>query len=230
MILSYEDIEHISAAVTHDFLSTVPAAEQKYAVDIDALAKEYLGLDVSYRTLSEDGSVLGVTAYSDTAYTCKLNGEGIVVPLKRSHILIDRRLLGFYEPKKNRRRRFTLAHECAHQILFQLEAPEVQAACRKPYAMCRARRPRLLRTREDWREWQANTLGAALLMPADRLGQAVRELHGELPLVFHDGYPTMRSRLIIEHLCSRFSVSRAVMTIRLRQLGFITQNELEVCA
>ena len=37
MILSYEDIEHISAAVTHDFLSTVPAAEQKYAVDIDAL-------------------------------------------------------------------------------------------------------------------------------------------------------------------------------------------------
>lgn len=230
MILSYEDIEHISAAVTHDFLSTVPAAEQKYAVDIDALAKEYLGLDVSYRTLSEDGSVLGVTAYSDTAYTCKLNGEGIVVPLKRSHILIDRRLLGFYGPKKNRRRRFTLAHECAHQILFQLEAPEVQAACRKPYAMCRARRPRLLRTREDWREWQANTLGAALLMPADRLGQAVRELHGELPLVFHDGYPTMRSRLIIEHLCSRFSVSRAVMTIRLRQLGFITQNELEVCA
>ena len=230
MILSYEDIEHISAAVTHDFLSTVPAAEQKYAVDIDALAKEYLGLDVSYRTLSEDGSVLGVTAYSDTAYTCKLNGEGIVVPLKRSHILIDRRLLGFDEPKKNHRRRFTLAHECAHQILFQLEAPEVQAACRKPYAMCRARRPRLLRTREDWREWQANTLGAALLMPAERLGQAVRELQGELPLVFHDGYPTMRSRLIIEHLCSRFSVSRAVMTIRLRQLGFITQNELEVCA
>ena len=139
MILSYEDIEHISAAVTHDFLSTVPAAEQKYAVDIDALAKEYLGLDVSYRTLSEDGSVLGVTAYSDTAYTCKLNGEGIVVPLKRSHILIDRRLLGFYEPKKNRRRRFTLAHECAHQILFQLEAPDVrrQAADRfrrLPYA------------------------------------------------------------------------------------------------
>ena len=44
MIFSYEDIEHISAAVTHDFLSTIPAAEQKYAVDIDALAKEYLGL------------------------------------------------------------------------------------------------------------------------------------------------------------------------------------------
>lgn len=130
-----------------------PPPNQKYAVDIDALAKEYLGLDVSYRTLSEDGSVLGVTAYSDTAYTCKLNGEGIVVPLKRSHILIDRRLLGFYGPKKNRRRRFTLAHECAHQILFQLEAPEVQAACRSKYRAV-AYSLRELKSHVDWNEWQ----------------------------------------------------------------------------
>ena len=129
-----------------------------------------------------------------------------------------------------RRRRFTLAHECAHQILFQLEAQEGTAACRKPYALCMARRPRLLRTREDWREWQANALGPALLMPVDWLAQAIRELHGELPLAFHDGYPTTRSKLIIEHLCSRFSVSRAALTIRLRQLGFITQNTMEVCA
>ena len=181
--------------------------------------------------LSDDGSVLGVTAYKDTEYAVKAGDVTKVISLKRNQVLLDRCLAGFLsDTNTTRRRRFTLAHECAHQILFQLETQESTAACRKPYAMCRARRPRLLRTREDWREWQANTLGAALLMPADRLGQAVRELHGELPLVFHDGYPTMRSRLIIEHLCSRFSVSRAVMTIRLRQLGFITQNALEVCA
>ena len=220
MILSYEDIEHISAAVTHDFLSTVPAAEQKYAVDIDALAKEYLGLDVSYRTLSEDGSVLGVTAYSDTAYTCKLNGEGIVVPLKRSHILIDRRLLCFYGPKKNRRRRFTLAHECAHQILFQLEAPEVQAACRSKYRAV-AYSLRELKSHEDWNEWQANALGAALLMPEDRLKAAFRKMCGDKPLTAFGGCLTQRAWLLIGHLSSAFNVSFTAMKIRLKKLGLL---------
>ena len=235
MILSYEDIEHISAAVTHDFLSTVPAAEQKYAVDIDALAKEYLGLDVSYRTLSEDGSVLGVTAYSDTAYTCKLNGEGIVVPLKRSHILIDRRLLGFYEPKKNRRRRFTLAHEGAHQILFQLEAPEVQAACRSKYRAV-AYSLRELKSHEDWNEWQANALGAALLMPEDRLKAAFRKMCGDKPLTAFGGCLTQRAWLLIGHLSSAFNVSFTAMKIRLKKLGQlvsmprrIAQDILEMC-
>lgn len=231
MILSYENIEHIAAGVAKDFCNAIPAGEKKYEINIDRLAKAYLGLEVSYRMLSDDGSVLGVTAYKDTEYAVKAGDVTKVISLKRNQVLLDKSLAVFSDNVVGtRRRRFTLAHECAHQILFQLEAQEGTAACRKPYALCMARRPRLLRTREDWREWQANTLGSALLMPADRLAQAIRELHGELPLAFHDGYPTMRSQLIIEHLCSRFSVSRAAMTIRLRQLGFITQNALEVCA
>ena len=231
MILSYENIEHIAAAVTRDFNCTVSVGGKKYEMDIDRFAKVYLGLEVSYRTLSDDGRVLGVTAYRDTAYSYEHNGETIVTPLRRNQVLLDKSLAVFSDNVVGtRRRRFTLAHECAHQILFQLEAQEGAAACRKPYALCMAHRPRLLRTREDWREWQANALGSALLMSSSQLELAIRELHGELPLVFHDVYPTMRSRLIIEHLCSRFSVSRTAMTIRLRQLGFITQNTLEVCA
>lgn len=230
MILSYENIEHIAAAVTRDFNCTVPVGGKKYEMDIDRFAKVYLGLEVSYRTLSDDGRVLGVTAYRDTAFSYEHNGEIIVTPLRRNQVLLDKSLAVFSDNiVGTRRRRFTLAHECAHQILFQLEAPEVQAACRSKYRAA-AYSLRDLKSREDWNEWQANSLGAALLMPADRLEQAIRELHGELPLAFHDGYPTMRSRLIIEHLSSRFSVSRTALTIRLRQLGFITQNTLEVCA
>lgn len=232
MILSYEDIEHIAGAVSENFYRGTSAdAERSFCFPIERLASAYLGLSVAYACLSDDGSVLGVTAYKETEYVVKAGDVTKIIPLKSNQVLLDRSLAVLAENFTTvRRRRFTLAHECAHQILFQLETQEGAAACRKPYALCRARRPHLLRTREDWREWQANTLGSALLMPVDRLAQAIRELHGELPLVFHDGYPTMRSRLIIEHLCSRFSVSRAALTIRLRQLGFITQNTMEVCA
>ena len=97
----------------------------------------------------------------------------------------------------------------------------------KAYALCMARHPHLLQTREDWHEWQANALGSALLMPAGRLEQAIHELHRESLIVFHGRFPTMRSRLIIEHLCFRFSVSRSALTMRLRQLGFITTDSLE---
>ncbi len=231
MILSYENIEHIAAGVAKDFCNAIPAGEKKYEINIDRLAKAYLGLEVSYRMLSDDGSVLGVTAYKDTEYAVKAGDVTKVISLKRNQVLLDKSLAVFSDNVAGtRRRRFTLAHECAHQILFQLEDQEGAAACRKPYALCMARRPRLLRTREDWREWQANALGSALLMPADRLEQAIRELHWEPPLVFHDGYPTIRSKLLIEHLCSRFSVSRAALTIQLRLLGFITQDKPEVCA
>ncbi len=232
MILSYADIEHIAGAVSEDFYGGTSADnERPFCFPIERFASTYLGLSVAYARLSNDGSVLGVTAYQDTEYVVRAGDVKKIISLARNQVLLDKSLAGFSESiSAKRRRRFTLAHECVHQILFQLEAQEGTAACRKPYALCMARRPRLLRTREDWREWQANTLGSALLMPADRLAQAIRELHGELPLAFHDGYPTMRSQLIIEHLCSRFSVSRAAMTIRLRQLGFITQNALEVCA
>lgn len=230
MILSYENIEHIAAAVTRDFNCTVPVGGKKYEMNIDRFAKVYLGLEVSYRTLSDDGRVLGVTAYRDTAYSYEHNGEIMVLPLRRNQVLLDKSLAVFSDNVVGtRRRRFTLAHECAHQILFQLEVPEVQAACRSKYRAV-AYSLRELKSHEDWNEWQANALGAALLMPADRLEQSIREIHGEIPLAFCNGYPTMRSRLLIENLCSRFSVSRTAMTIRLRQLGFITQNTLEVCA
>ena len=50
------------------------------------------------------------------------------------------------------KRRFTLAHECAHQILFQLESEEVKASCEMRYSARTAYTPRELKTREDWND------------------------------------------------------------------------------
>ena len=97
-----------------------------------------------------------------------------VIPLKRNQVLLDSSFIQPGQVKKLcGKRRFTLAHECAHQILFQLESDEGKAACRKQYAARRCYSLRDLKTREDWNEWQANALGAAILMPKEEIGFAM---------------------------------------------------------
>lgn len=71
MILSHKEIEEIAAAVTEDFNefffgSQVEEVQAPRATPIDQLAKDYLGLTVSFAKLSKDGSICGLTAYADS--------------------------------------------------------------------------------------------------------------------------------------------------------------------
>lgn len=174
MILSHKQIEEIAAAVTKDFNEFFFGKEADEvriarATPIDQLAKDYLGLNVSFARLSSDGSICGLTAYADTEYITEEMGIKRTIPLKRNQVLLDE---SFMKPGQVRqlcgKRRFTLAHECAHQILFQMESDEVKDACEKKYAARTAYSLRDLKTREDWNEWQANVLGASILMPKKR--------------------------------------------------------------
>ena len=91
----------------------------------------------------------------------------------------------FIEPENIRKlcgkRRFTLAHECAHQILFQLDSDDRKIACHKRPEV-RGNGSRVLRTQEDWNEWQANSLGAAILMPQSEVDRAMWFINSRKPL------------------------------------------------
>ena len=71
-----------------------------------------------------------------------------------------------------RRRRFTLAHECAHQILFQFASDDEKEMYTNAYSARNSYLPYELKTREDWNEWQANVLGAAILLPQTEVDRA----------------------------------------------------------
>ena len=72
MILSHKQIEEIASAVTKDFnefffgKDTDNERSTAQATPIDQFAKDYLGLNVSFARLSDDGSICGLTAYADT--------------------------------------------------------------------------------------------------------------------------------------------------------------------
>lgn len=171
MILSQKKIEEIAVAVIRDFQKSFFGSEAddpaRFALPtpIDQFASDYLNLKVSFQKLSSDGSIYGLTAYVDTEYQIEVDGSQRSIFLKTNDVVLDK---SFIEPANIRKlcgkRRFTLAHECAHQILFQLDADDRKIACHKRPEV-RKKGSRVLRTQEDWNEWQANSLGAAILMP-----------------------------------------------------------------
>ena len=60
---------------------------------IDQFAREYLGLNVSFAYLSEDGSICGLTAYTDTEYIVEDRGFQRKIPLRRNEVLMDRNFI-----------------------------------------------------------------------------------------------------------------------------------------
>lgn len=227
MILSHKDIEEIAAAVTKDFNEfffgcDTDEARLPRGTPIDQFAREYLGLNVSFAYLSADGSICGLTAYTDTEYIIEERGIQRKIPLCRNEVLMDS---SFIEPSQIRKlcgkRRFTLAHECAHQILFQMETDDIKQVCQRKYSARTAYSLRELKTREDWNEWQANVLGAAILMPQREIDLAVEYYARGRRLVSYEGTFTYQDKVVLDMICKQFGVSKTAAVIRLKQLGYM---------
>jgi len=142
--------------------------------------------------------------------------------LRENEVVLDD---SFIQPGQVRKlchkRRFTLAHECAHQILFQMETDDEKEQRRENYSPRRAYSLRDLKTKEDWNEWQANVLGAAILMPKDEMTLAMWQFNKERTIQNFDGLFHGCDRMVLTRLCECFGVSTQAVIIRLRDLGYI---------
>ena len=125
MILSHAQLEEIAAATTRDFNKFFfrEISDKKHfvqATPIDQLATNYLGLDVSFAHLSDDGSLCGLTAYADTEYTIQEAGRMRTIPLRQNQVLLDDSFIRPGQVKQQcGKRRFTLAHgEACYLSLF----------------------------------------------------------------------------------------------------------------
>lgn len=223
MILSYEQIENIATTVIQDYRLVTGIMIE--ATAIDQLASQYLGLTVTFEDLSDDGSLCGLTVYSDTRLQLSTNGISKTINLKKNQVVLDS---SFIKPGQVRtlcgKRRFTLAHEAAHQILFALESNEEKAKYAKPYATRLLHTARELKTAEDWNEWQANALGAALLMPKESVVSFMNSIRRQKRLISYSGYFNCIDNQIIELFCDSFGVSKSAASIRLKHLGYLDEQ------
>ncbi len=220
MILTREDIENIADNVIDDFVVTTGI--NTGATAIDQLATNYLGLRVTFEKLSNDGKFCGVTAYRDTLLQVKVDGYLRVICIKQNQIILDS---DFMEVGKIKelcgKRRFTLAHEVAHQILFQMENDENKIRLDNEYSKREAHTVRQLKTVEDWNEWQANALGAALLMPRKNVENFMREYKKQADKLSElQRFFALYEVAIMNNFCQYFHVSKSAAEIRLKHLGY----------
>lgn len=221
LILSRNNLNELADSIIQDFYKE--AAPCSEPIDIDRLATDYLGLEVHYEDLSSNGSILGVTAYAP----CTLKLGNTTINLKANSVLLDSSL----SPSKckiqavNGRRRFTLAHECAHQILYRYESAISQAEIRQRYACRKIFSLRELKTNEDWNEWQANALGAALLMPESLVREILHNvLHSEKIIRYGNWLPPIEYTCI-GNMSKLLEVSHSALQIRLQHLGYLETRD-----
>ena len=222
MILSLANIEDIADSMLREYLGALPDdVSEVRSIDIEAFASRCLGLNVAYTRLSDTGDILGLTTYADVDVELDRYMDKQTITVPKNTILIDDSLVKpVARPDVNRgRRRFTISHECSHQILFRREPVERQQVLLRQYSG-RSYSLRELVTKEDWSEWQANALGAALLMPPVSI-RLLMAKHGNRRLICYDNHFASNDKLVLSHLCRVLDVSKTALVIRLRQLGFI---------
>lgn len=169
LYLSRADIEKIADEIIDAYKAAyVPEYRMCYLVDAMELAK-MLGLTVDFQSLSPDGSILGLTAPEEACITIfDDDGKEMMYCLDGSTILLEKKLL---HPKTIGRMHFTLAHEMAHQVLYR-RYPDSYGPQQR--IICDYRRSgKQKRQVNDWFEWQADALAAAILLPKDSIQETM---------------------------------------------------------
>lgn len=243
-ILSKEKIEVLAQRVINSYK---PIRNLEVgALDLEHFIECYMGLDMDYKDLSHNRSILGMMVFDN----CNVpvydvdRDKAKYIPVDEGTIIIDNSLL---EEEQLRRGRFTLAHEAAHWFLHRqiyqknknqislfdtLEVKEKEL----PVIKCRTSDienigKRKLSTDNEFMEWQADYMASVLLMPKNSFTKVTREKFKSSRITkgFYEMGTNFETDLWAEamayELADIFEVSVTAVNIRLKNLGFIREQE-----
>lgn len=229
-VISKKELDIIGERFVRDFqpeVLTNPAP-----VDVERFIECYLGMTPDYQLLSHNGVYLGMTVFNDTnkvpVYD-PVTKRAEYITAKARTVIIDSRLL---EESQQHRYRFTLGHEGGHDILhsgffsYNPDQLSMYDAPLPPMIQCRVDNTSPCKTDtklwsdRDWMEWQANRLSSAILMPESAVRLIADKFRSKGKLVS----PASRC-LLVAQISSIFDVSISAATYRLKDLGYIDQQD-----
>jgi hypothetical protein len=231
-ILSENDLDNIGELLVRDFAPEALKVPQE--IDIEAFSELYMGLRQDFQYLTHRGIYLGMTIFKETyrlpVYNPQLN-QADYIYASAGTVIIDQSLL---LSGNLHRYRFTMAHEAAghavlhrdffEQAIFHKETSSTYIRCRED--TCLGTGAYGNRGMVDWMEWQANMLGAAVLMPkcsVNLVVEGVRRMPG-----FSFLHPLEQENALVEAVSRVFNVSKMAAQIRLTRLGAFAKV-LESC-
>ena len=132
-----------------------------------------------------------------------------------------------FDNKLRGRKNFTLMHEGSHQIfkmLFPNDYGVTQKSSGVHYYKVNSERNKPI---SDWEEWQANTLGAAILLPGNLIkqGMFLFNLGDKIECLNKIYSPEVYKRF--EALADFLGCSKKALAIRMKQLGLLKKEYLD---
>ena len=239
-VLSKNEIEIMAEMIMADYNPNLLA--EPGALDVDDLIEYYANLEVDYKDLSPDQSILGMMVFYDTLVPVYNPVSDTMEDLlvEEGTIIIDNSLL---EDDQMKRGRFTQGHEISHWFLHrhiylkdqnQMTLFDVP---HDPTIKCRSidienNTKRQLVTSNDWMEWQADYMASTLLMPRLAFTKAVNKLFREAGI--KNGYYEMGTdddydlwaQMLPHFLSDIFNVSVTAASIRLQNFDFIRNKHM----
>ena len=195
------------------------------AINIDGFVRDFLRCTVIYESFAEeDRDRIGFTGDGKRPLRIFKNGKVKEVIYPRNTIVLDKYLLN---PNEDNHRRFVLGHEVGHILAGRINPDS--PACFHHFSD----RERTEYTLDDMKErysineWQANVIGAALLMPRFVMINTLKRFNGgrRLPVygenIFHP-----REKAILNKMATALQVSHTALVIRLKNLGMLNRHSL----
>lgn len=227
--LSRFDIEAIADKYVQAYMALPDVRNtQIYRIDPELLLEKVLGLNVEYQHLSYDGSILGMTSFTEMGVQVFEDDDNeAFFFLDGKTVLVEKDLN--FDSKLKGRKNFTLMHEGSHQIfkmLFPHDYGVTQKSAGVHYCKANSERNKPI---SDWEEWQANTLGAAILLPENLIKQGMYlfSLGEKIECLNKIYYPSVYKSKRFDALADFLGCSKKALAIRMKQLGLLKKEYLD---
>ena len=186
------EFERLADFILHDYLGN--AYDGYDPLDIQAFAKDYLKLDISYFAFDPDTGIEGMRT--------------------GNQIILDDRLL---DDKKAGERNFTIAHECGHDLI-NWQDPSYSPQTVVNYRIKSSRKS--LVTEDDFKEWQANVVASCLLLRPNLVGWSMFTfMRKDKVTVFDEHYLYPEDRYRLRMMACYLGVSQTCLLYRLDRLN-----------
>lgn len=222
MNYSRVEIDELGEEIVRQFIDGyTPDAE---CVNIDLFVTDYLKLPLTYENFAEgEKDRLGFTSNGKRKLKVMREGKQLELVFPAHTIVIDSYLKKQSEEGK---RRFTIAHEAAHNIFDRDNGGRCEAYFYSGFDSERDYTVEALRERMNMCEWQANAMAAAILMPRFLVEQALQKYSGRSTLpIYGNTILSQRSKRVIGKMASVLRVSYSSLMIRLRELNLLEHRD-----
>jgi Zn-dependent peptidase ImmA (M78 family) len=222
MNYSRVEIDELGEEIVRQFIDGfTPNAE---CVNIDLFVTDYLKLPLVYESFAEDETDrLGFTSNGKRKLRVMREGRQVELVFPTHTIVVDAYLKRRNEDGK---RRFTIAHEAAHNIFDRDNGGRCEAHFYCGFDSEKEYSVEALRERMNMCEWQANAMAAAILMPRFLVEQALQKYAGRSSLpIYGNTILSQRSKNVIDKMASVLGVSYSSLVIRLRELNLLEHRD-----